>query len=91
MYRCLQTIPASRKSRRSTVVSLESIENGLLEYETFESFVADLKIFLDQARDYFEVSPVQMFTFLSFQNHNERKLDELDELIISLNLPSEYA
>ncbi|VDL76684.1 unnamed protein product [Nippostrongylus brasiliensis] len=75
LYRTLQNIPAIRSSRRATPSSIDALEGAIHEYSTLSSFAADLDTFFKHARSYLE-------------EHNERKLEELENLLIELDLRS---
>lgn len=75
LYRTLQNIPAARSSRRIAAPSLDGLEESIHEYLSVASFAADLNAFFKHARSYLE-------------EHNERKLEELESLIFELDLSS---
>ncbi|ETN68628.1 PHD-finger, partial [Necator americanus] len=75
LYRTLQGIPAGRATRRATPSSLDSLEEAISQYASVTTFAADLDSFLKYAHSYLE-------------EHNERKLEDLDNLLLELDLHS---
>ncbi|KAK6043368.1 hypothetical protein COOONC_19127 [Cooperia oncophora] len=82
LYRTLQNIPAGRSSRRAPAPSLDGLEevhtrgsNRKMLYTSLSTFAADLNTFFRHARSYLE-------------EHNERKLEELETLLFELDLNS---
>uniref|UniRef100_A0A7I4YQP4 PHD domain-containing protein n=1 Tax=Haemonchus contortus TaxID=6289 RepID=A0A7I4YQP4_HAECO len=75
LYRTLQNIPAGRASRRAVASSIDGLEESIPEYTSLGSFAADLNNFFKHARSYLE-------------EHNERKLEELETLLFDLDLNS---
>ncbi|KAK5972980.1 PHD-type domain-containing protein [Trichostrongylus colubriformis] len=75
LYRTLQNIPAARSSRRAPPPSLDGLEESIPEYTSLSTFAADLNTFFRHARSYLE-------------EHNERKLEELETLLFELDLNS---
>uniref|UniRef100_A0A0K0DK40 WAC domain-containing protein n=1 Tax=Angiostrongylus cantonensis TaxID=6313 RepID=A0A0K0DK40_ANGCA len=75
LYRTLQNIPHGRITRRAVSLSINALEDAVTTYSSLRSFAADLNTFLKYARSYFE-------------EHNERKLDEFEAVVLDLKLES---
>lgn len=75
LYRTLQNIPVGRASRRNAPSSINDVEMAIPHYSSLASFAADLNNFFRRARLYLE-------------EHNERKLEELETLIFEMDLCS---
>lgn len=75
LYRTLQGIPTGRASRRAAPLSIDGLEESIPEYTTLSSFAAELNSYFRYARSYLE-------------EHNERKLEELETLLFELDLGS---
>uniref|UniRef100_A0A1I7XJ38 PHD-type domain-containing protein n=1 Tax=Heterorhabditis bacteriophora TaxID=37862 RepID=A0A1I7XJ38_HETBA len=73
LYRSLQNIPVPRSSRRASLPSLQMIEDELYKYDSVHAFTTDLATFMKYAWSYLE-------------EHNERKLSELEQLLLNLDL-----
>ncbi|KHJ94859.1 hypothetical protein OESDEN_05210 [Oesophagostomum dentatum] len=75
LYRALQAIPPGRATRRAVPSSIDSLEKEIPQYASLSSFAADLNAFFKHAHTYLE-------------EHNERKLEELENLLSELQLHS---
>ncbi|EYC19433.1 hypothetical protein Y032_0024g1079 [Ancylostoma ceylanicum] len=75
LYRALQAIPPGRATRRATPSSIDGLEEGISQYASLSSFAADLDSFFKYAHSYLE-------------EHNERKLEDLENLLSELDLDS---
>ncbi|VDM71702.1 unnamed protein product [Strongylus vulgaris] len=75
LYRALQAIPPGRATRRATPSSITSLEEGIPQYASLSSFAADLDSFFKYAHSYLE-------------EHNERKMEDLENLLSELELDS---
>ncbi|KAJ1362850.1 hypothetical protein KIN20_022550 [Parelaphostrongylus tenuis] len=75
LYRTLQSIPFGRTTRKAAPSSIDDLEEAIPTYTSLRSFAADLNTFMKRARSYLE-------------DHNVRKLSELEALLLDLQLES---